>query len=478
MRVAVLGAGPSGLAQLRAFDAARSAGVEDLPEVVCFEKQSDLGGMWNYTWRTGLDEFGEPVHASMYRYLWSNGPKECLEFADYSFEEHFGRAIPSFPPRAVLRDYIMGRVEASDARKHIRFNHAVKWVDYSEETAKFTVTVKDLVADELVTEEFDHVVSATGHFSTPNAPHFEGLDAFPGRVMHAHDFREATEFTGRTVLLIGSSYSAEDIGSQCHKYGAERVILSYRSAPTGYDWPAGIDEVPLLQRLDGRTAHFVDGTSVEVDGIILCTGYLHHFDYLPDDLRLVTNNRLYPSNLYKGVVWQQNPKFFYLGMQDQYFTFNMFDAQAWYAREVILGNVELPSFAEREADIAACRAREDAGSSSSDAIDFQAAYIRDLMAHSDYPEFGVEQQADLLKQWLQDKKLDIMGYRNIGHASTLTGTMSPPLHDAWIKVLDDSAESFLRDNGVHEVPGSKARGTSAKIVVTPPVRSQDEPITL
>ena len=45
----------------------------------------------NYSWRTGLDEHGSPVHNSMYRYLWSNGPKECLEFADYTFEEHFGK---------------------------------------------------------------------------------------------------------------------------------------------------------------------------------------------------------------------------------------------------------------------------------------------------------------------------------------------------------------------------------------------------
>jgi cation diffusion facilitator CzcD-associated flavoprotein CzcO len=39
--------------------------------------------------------------------------EECLEFADYSFEEHFGRPIPSYPPRAVLHDYIAGRVEKS-----------------------------------------------------------------------------------------------------------------------------------------------------------------------------------------------------------------------------------------------------------------------------------------------------------------------------------------------------------------------------
>ena len=95
-RVAIIGAGPSGLAQLRAFQSAQAAGAE-IPELVCFEKQSDWGGMWNYTWRTGLDEYGEPVHSSMYRYLWSNGPKECLEFADYTFEEHFGKLRPSCP---------------------------------------------------------------------------------------------------------------------------------------------------------------------------------------------------------------------------------------------------------------------------------------------------------------------------------------------------------------------------------------------
>src|SRR5690606_16950296 len=124
-RIAILGAGPSGLAQLRAFESARRAGAR-VPEIVCYEKQSDLGGMWNYTWRTDLDAYGDPVHASMYRYLRSNGPKECLEFADYSFEEHFGRPLPSYPPREVLRDYIMGRIEKWDLRGQIRFNTAVQ----------------------------------------------------------------------------------------------------------------------------------------------------------------------------------------------------------------------------------------------------------------------------------------------------------------------------------------------------------------
>jgi hypothetical protein len=71
-RVCVIGSGPSGLATLLAFQELKAAG-QAIPELVCYEKQNEWGGLWNYTWRTGLDEYGEAVHNSMYRYLWSNG---------------------------------------------------------------------------------------------------------------------------------------------------------------------------------------------------------------------------------------------------------------------------------------------------------------------------------------------------------------------------------------------------------------------
>ena len=126
-RVCVIGAGPSGTAALRAF-ASEAAKGGAIPEIVCYEKQAELGGLWNYSWRTGVDSNGEPLHNSMYRYLWSNGPKEALEFADYGFEEHFGKAIPSYPPREVLFDYIKGRVEKSGVREWIEFNTTVRRV--------------------------------------------------------------------------------------------------------------------------------------------------------------------------------------------------------------------------------------------------------------------------------------------------------------------------------------------------------------
>ena len=49
----------------------------------------------------------------------------------------------------------------------------------------------------------------------PHIPDFPGIERFPGRVLHAHDFRDKSEFSGKTLLLIGSSYSAEDIALQC-----------------------------------------------------------------------------------------------------------------------------------------------------------------------------------------------------------------------------------------------------------------------
>ena len=49
----------------------------------------------------------------MYQGLWSNGPKECLEFPDYTFDEHFGKAIPSYPPREAIYDYLKGEHKAT-----------------------------------------------------------------------------------------------------------------------------------------------------------------------------------------------------------------------------------------------------------------------------------------------------------------------------------------------------------------------------
>ena len=440
-KVAIIGSGPCGLSMLRAFQQAEKKG-QSIPEIVCYEKQEDWGGLWNYSWRTGSDQYGDPVPNSMYRYLWSNGPKECLEFADYSFDEHFKQPIPSFPPREVLYNYILGRAKNGNLKKYIKFSTTVTNVNF--DGSQFELTSINKKENKITKEIFDYVVVSTGHFSVPYIPEYEGMKSFPGRILHGHDFRDAEEFRNKDVVVLGSSYSAEDIALQCYKYGAKSVTIGYRNNPMGFKWPNGMKEVHYLDRLEGSKAIFKDGHEQNADAIILCSGYLHHFPFLDDSLKLKTGNRLYPPKLFKGIVWQDNHQLIYLGMQDQFHTFNMFDCQAWYARDVIMGKIKLPSDAEIEADIKKWVAEEESLEDPIQMIDFQTEYTKELHAASDYPAIDFELIRKHFKEWEHHKEEDILTYRNRSFSSPVTGTVAPIHHTPWAEAMDDSMDTFMK----------------------------------
>jgi len=297
-------------------------------------------------------------------------------------------------------------------------------------------------------EGFDYCVCATGHFSTPNMPHFPGFETYSGRLLHAHDFRDALDFKDKDILVIGTSYSAEDIASQCYKYGVKSVTLSWRTAPMGFNWPSNFTTVPLLKNVEGKICHFIDGTSKDVDAIILCTGYLHHFPFLPDKLRLQTSNRMYPANLWKGVMWCDNPKMFYIGMQDQWYTFNMFDAQAWFVRDVMMGRITAPSKEEQIKDNEEWRAREDKLEGDEQKICFQGDYVKMLISATDYPSFDIDAVNKMFFDWEHAKHEDIMKFRDVRHRSVITGDMSAAYPTTWLQEHDDTLENYLRKSGV------------------------------
>lgn len=224
---------------------------------------------------------------------------------------------------------------------------------YNDATDDFTVVVKNLPEDRVLpAERFDYIVVATGHFSVPNVPFLPGIDQFPGRLSHSHDFRNALQYKGKTVLVIGSSYSAEDIALQSIKYGAKKILCAWRTRPMGFKWPPQITEKPLGTKIEGNTVHFKDGSTAEVDDIILCTGYLFSFPFMEERLRLKSSNVLYPEGLYKSILWMHggNNKLHYLGMLDQYYTFTMFDAQAHWVANCITGEIALPDKLTMERD--------------------------------------------------------------------------------------------------------------------------------
>jgi len=463
LTIGVIGAGPSGLSVLNAFDKELErlkTNKEDvLFNVICFDKQCQPGGLWNYNWQTSTDENGLPVHNSMYRHLWSNGPKECLEMADYSFQQHFDdKVIGSFPPRAVLQDYILGRMKDRKLmdKFDVRLNHHIVDVKEGKESG-FDITFENLQQKTSGTLHVDKLVVATGHFSVPNMVHFNGFDSFNGRVLHSHHFRNAQEFRGQNVVVIGSSYSAEDIALQCWKFGAQSVTISYRTAPMGFKWPDRVKEVPLLKEIvtghgpygPTQDAIFVDGQKVQdIHAVILCTGYLHSFPFLQESIRLSATNILYPDGLYKGVVYRKNPDVYYIGMQDQWYTFSYFDVQALLAKDLILGRISLPNEKEMDSDIKKWREKDVDSKTDEEMIQFQTDYMMDIMSIlKDGKEYVDDPKLlDYSKEfveWEHDKHHDILTYRDSVFRSKISGKTAKQFHTPWAKRFDDSMEHYL-----------------------------------
>ena len=146
------------------------------------------------------------------------------------------------------------------------------------------------------------------------------------------------------------------------------------------------------------------------------------------------------------MAYVPNPDLFFLGMQDQWFTFNMFDAQAWWVRDAIMGRIKIPaSEAERAADVTRRVAEEDAGKDAHDAIHYQGEYVKELIAETDYPSFDVDGACEAFYAWKDHKKKDIMGFRNQSYKSVITGTMAPAHHTPWKDALDDSMAAYLKN---------------------------------
>lgn len=95
--------------------------------------------------------------------------------------------------------------------------------------------------------------------------------------------------------------------------------------------------------MSGSKVEFTDGSSEDFDVFIKCTGYLHDFPFIDEAIRLKTANIFNPP-LYQQIVHPKNERMFYVGMQDQFYTFSMFYLQGLYIRDIISGKIKVPEF--------------------------------------------------------------------------------------------------------------------------------------
>lgn len=103
-----------------------------------------------------------------------------------------------------------------------------------------------------------HVVLATGQNDVPTEPTLPGRDSSRVRVRHAETYRDALEFAGRRVLVVGAGNTGAELAQDLAEHGAAHVAMSVRSIPRFI--PRSVGPVPghaigvLLHRLLGERA--------------------------------------------------------------------------------------------------------------------------------------------------------------------------------------------------------------------------------
>ncbi|XP_053806901.1 flavin-containing monooxygenase 1-like isoform X1 [Vidua chalybeata] len=229
MRVAVVGAGVSGLA------ATKCCLAEGL-EPTCFEQSQDIGGLWRYT------EHIEAGRPSLYPSVISNTSKEMSAFSDFPFPEHF----PVFLPNALLLDYLRRYAEHFSLREHIRFGTTVvsirKHPDFAT-TGRWNVVTE--AEGKQTSHVFDAVMVCSGSFSEPSLPLqcFPGMERFRGQYFHSRQYKHPDVFQGKHVLVVGMGNSGADIAVEASRVAAKVTISTTRGAwllsrvfEHGYPW--------------------------------------------------------------------------------------------------------------------------------------------------------------------------------------------------------------------------------------------------
>ncbi|EER91959.1 hypothetical protein BDA96_01G295400 [Sorghum bicolor] len=349
LRLAVVGAGAAGLV------AARELRREGHAPVV-FERAAAVGGTWLYTPpATSSDPLGAAAtHSSLYASLRTNLPRETMGFLDFPFAAGAAAAGSPRDPRRfpgheeVLR-YLEAFARRFDLLRLVRFETEVLSVRREDGGGgRWAVTSRKLGEKGSGQEEFyDAVVVCNGHYTEPRIAVIPGVDAWPGKQMHSHNYRVPEPFLDQVVIVIGASASAFDISRDIASM-AEEVHIADRSAPASTcKKEPGYDNLWLHSMIDHAqedgTVVFQDGSSIKADVIMHCTGYLYDFPFLGDDSTItVDDNRVDP--LYKHIFPPEvAPHLSFIGLPWKVIPFPLFELQSKWVARVLSGRVKLPS---------------------------------------------------------------------------------------------------------------------------------------
>jgi len=107
---------------------------------------------------------------------------------------------------------------------------------------------------------------------------------------------------------------------------------------------------PSIDRFDGSTVCFTDGSSVEADVVVYSTGYKVSFPFLDEQVVAPTDNRV---ALYRRVVDPNHPGLYFVGLiQPLGSVMPLAELQAHWVADLVAGTATLPPVSEMRAQIA------------------------------------------------------------------------------------------------------------------------------
>ena len=200
----VVGAGPAGLA---AAWAVRRIGLDPL----IVEKADRVAA----SWRARHDQLRLNTHRMFSHQPGMRIPRRCGPFPG--------------------RDDYVSYLERYAAGMRLRFGTAVHRIDRAGPGWALHAGDSSLSTA--------HVVVATGPDAEPVMPGWPGMASYPGVLIHAGQFRNTSEMTGRDVLVVGPGNSGVDLLNHLARSDAGRLWLSARSGMNIA--PARLAGIPL-----------------------------------------------------------------------------------------------------------------------------------------------------------------------------------------------------------------------------------------
>jgi len=325
-KLCVIGAGAAGLVTIK-------HGIDFGCKVTAFEQTENVGGLWNYTDKVGVD-----VHTSMYRDLETNLPIELMAYPDEPFPVNEN----SFVPSNTVLEYYQSYADKYKLREAIMFNQQVIRVRPLQDDS-WEVMVKNLKTGAIETHFFDAVLVCNGHYHASFIPAFEGHKIFKGRQIHSHNYRCAEPFRDERVLVIGGSFSAADIVQQVSTI-AQYVTWSHhlKDKPSINYFGNNIDQRPDIQQITSDSVFFKDGTFRAFSVIIYCTGYFINLPFLSVDCGISAEEG-YVKPLHKHCLSIYRPTLAIIGLPSLICPNQMFCLQARFCLTFITGRRKLPS---------------------------------------------------------------------------------------------------------------------------------------